>query len=382
MPIQTKNIMLKGDELQQMLAPLSCTVSEALRCMNNEAALVVDRENVLRGLVTDGDLRRAFLKGAGQDDPISEIMTPEPLTAFVGTPLKKIAETMVEKSIRHLPVVDRNKRPVGVVLLKYLLNENLNPKAVVMAGGKGVRLRPLTETTPKPLLKIGDETILDSVLNALKKNGVNDVVITLNYLGDQIREHAGEGTEKGMNINYVEEKKRLGTAGALALIRPRPEDCFLVMNADLLTEVDIRALSRFHRESGHHATICVKKQKLVNPFGVVRLDRTDRVVNIEEKPVYDCFVNAGIYMLEPHLIDLIPYNTYFDMTSLLQRTLETGGTVGAFPILEYWRDIGRHEEMKRVELERNLRNSPNEMYEQAAELINPSTVCLAAAPQI
>jgi dTDP-glucose pyrophosphorylase len=321
-------------------------VREAIGHMVNEAAIVVDDERKLCGLITDGDLRRAFLAGATLDTPLSEVMTKSPMTISTEMSHQEILAVMLRKKIRHLPVVDANGYPIGLELLKNQYEETQFTEAVLMAGGKGTRLHPLTYETPKPLLDIGNGTIIDNVLDGLRNCGIRDVIISVNYLGEKIREHINDGQDRQMNVAYVEEEKALGTAGALSLLDPRPAHNFIVMNADLITEMDFRALDRFHKEEKNHLSVCVRSIRQPIPFGVVSLheDRS-RIANIVEKPEYDLLVNAGIYMLEPEIIDLIPKNMFFDMVSLIRKAIETGYRVGAFPIYEYWRDIGRHSEM-------------------------------------
>jgi NDP-sugar pyrophosphorylase family protein len=216
-----------------------------------------------------------------------------------------------------------------------------------MAGGKGLRLRPLTENTPKPLLKVGESTILDKVLEGLESSGVADVVISVNYLGDKIKEHVSASKRDGLNVGFVEEGRELGTAGSLSLLEPRPAGSFIVMNADLITQVDFNALQRFHSKEGNKLSVCVRKIKDSIPYGVISLaDGSRSISRVEEKPEREYLVNAGIYMLEPEILDLIPKDRFFDMVSLINLALESGLKVGAFPIFEYWRDIGRHQEMK------------------------------------
>lgn len=329
------------------LVSQGAAIEEVIRHMDAESALVVDDSGVLVGMLTDGDIRRALLKGADLHTPVSKVMTKHPMTVAEGVSKEEIVGMMLARKIRHLPVVDASGRPVGLELLKNQYDASQIAQAVLMAGGKGMRLRPLTEDTPKPLLKLGDQTILDNVLNGLKSSGVGDVVISVNYLGDKIKDHVSSNRRDGLNIDFVEESKALGTAGALSLLNPRPRGSFIVMNADLITQIDFKALQRFHAKEGNKFSVCVRKVKETVPYGVVSLSSDARTVScIEEKPEREYLVNAGIYMLEPEIVDLIPENCYFDMPSLIRKALDAGHKVGAFPIYEYWRDIGRHNEMQ------------------------------------
>ena len=323
------------------------TIEEALRHMNAEAALVVDGAGILVGMLTDGDIRRALLSGADLRSTVSKVMTRNPMTVTEDVSNEELVGLMLARKIRHLPVVDAGGRPVGLELLKNQYDASRIAQAVLMAGGKGLRLLPLTEDTPKPLLKLGDQTILDNVLDGLKASGVGEVVISVNYLGDKIKQHVSETRPAGLNIDFVEEAKALGTAGALSLLKPRPNGSFIVMNADLITQIDFKSLQRFHAKEGNKLSVCVRKVKETVPYGVVSLSTDSRSVSgIEEKPEREYFVNAGIYMLDPEIIDLVPDNCFFDMTSLIKKALDSGFKVGAFPVYEYWRDIGRHNEMQ------------------------------------
>ncbi len=323
------------------------SVEEALRHMNAEAALIVDAEGRLTGFLTDGDIRRALLAGADLRSPVSKVMTRKPFTVGEGLSKEELVGLMLARKIRHLPVVDAEGRPVGLELLKNQYDSSKIAQAVLMAGGKGLRLRPLTEDTPKPLLKLGEQTILDNVLDGLKASGVSDVVISVNYLGEKIKSHVSSARKDSLNVDFVEETEALGTAGALSLLEPRPKGSFIVMNADLITEVDFKALQRFHAKEGNDFSVCVRKVKETIPFGVVTLSGDSRrIEEVKEKPEYECLVNAGIYMLEPKIVDLVPKSSFFDMVSLIKKAIASGFKVGAFPIYEYWRDIGRHQEMK------------------------------------
>ncbi len=351
----------RQNRLEAALVSSSAPVQEALGHMNLEAALVVDEDGCLCGIVTDGDLRRAFLRGARMETPVSEIMTENPVTVFANTDRQVIRSIMLKRRIRHVPVVDEHYRPVALECFKNQELDEDMVNAVIMAGGKGTRLAPLTHDTPKPLLDFGDSTILDTILDGLHNNGVKDVVLTVNYLRDKIKDHVGDGAEHDMKVRYVEEPERMGTAGSLALLKPRPKDSFIVMNADLITELDFRALVEFHKKHENAITVCVRRDKVSIPYGVITIDEDcNEITSLEEKPEHEFLVNAGIYMLEPSVIDLVPKRGFFDMTSLISKAIEDKRKVGAFPVLEYWRDIGRHQEMQQATKEweeRRKRNS-------------------------
>ena len=338
---------LHGENLKAALITPQTPINKAVKHMDSEAALVVDPQGCLIGLITDGDIRRAFLAGAALDTPVSEIMTINPITVPEKTTAMAITALMMQRKIRHLPIVNKAGRPVALELLKNKLDDFEPAGAVVMAGGKGTRLRPLTLNTPKPLLKVGDQTILDNILQNLRQNGVEDVVLTVNYMAEQIQQHVGNGQDHDLSVNYVQEEQELGTAGGLTLLENKPKSSFLVMNGDLLTELDYRSLINFHRNNNSKMTVCVRRHKIQVPYGVVQMsDNNLNIDKIVEKPQHEFLVNAGIYMLEPEVLDLIPKGQFFDMVSLMNTVSANNWEVSAFPILEYWKDIGQHQEIK------------------------------------
>lgn len=316
-----------------------------------EIILVVNDAGELVGTITDGDIRRGILAGSNLDDPAEGVMNRTPIAVPLETPRSEMLDIMKRFSIRHLPVLDNNRRPIRLELLDDVIDDIAGKSAVIMAGGQGQRLRPLTASTPKPLLKVGDRPILDHILKALNNNGIKDVVISVNYLGNLIQDHLGDGRDHSLNVNYVSETKRLGTAGALSMLRPKPTKAFLVMNGDLLTTLNFNAMLRYQKKTGHDMVVCVRKQFVKVPYGVVEV-RDGAVSSLREKPVYEHFINAGIYVLEPKCLDLIPEDVYFDMPDLIQKLMDNGYSVGAFPVVEYWRDIGNPEDFQAANSEK------------------------------
>jgi dTDP-glucose pyrophosphorylase len=348
---------IHGDKLEASLISPQTPISQAVKHMDAEAALVIDKEGKLCGMITDGDIRRSFLAGAALETPVSEIMTLNPVTVKKDTSQMAIMALMMQKKIRHLPVIDHKRRPVALELLKNQL-EDLEPaEAVVMAGGKGTRLHPLTLNTPKPLLKVGKETILDNILQNLQGNGIQDVVLTVNHLAEQIVDHVGDGSQHNLAVNYLQEEQALGTAGGLTLMTRKPESSFLVMNGDLLTGLDFRSLTKFHRDSSCCMTVCVRRHSIKIPYGVIEMAEDNLKINqVVEKPDHEFLVNAGIYMLEPKMIELIPEGEFFDMVSLMNAALAKGWNVGAFPVLEYWKDIGQHDQIQEARKETKMKS--------------------------
>ena len=320
------------------------TTMKRLNSSGLEIILVADKDNKLVGTVTDGDIRRGILAGIDVDQPVSMIMNPNPVTVRLGTPGAEMLRIMRDRSIRHLPVVDSDNHPIGLERLESLVDNISECNAVVMAGGMGSRLKPLTDNLPKPLIQIAGRPILDHILTGLHAEGIEEVVLALNHLGGKIRDHIGDGSRYGTRVNYLTERKRLGTAGALSLLRPRPRKPFLVMNGDLLTGLSFSKLLQFQRAHNYTMVICVRQHSLQVPYGVVEI-RGGEVLALREKPVYRHFINAGVYVLTPACLDHLPKDQYYDMTDLISTLVRSGERVGVFPIIEYWRDVGTHADL-------------------------------------
>lgn len=311
-------------------------------------ALVVDKNGRLLGTITDGDVRRAILKGVSLDDCAENAMNPNPTVAKSEESRERIRASMRRGYLHQIPVVDEAGIVVGVEVLDSSpsseLKENL---AVIMAGGLGSRLMPLTDNKPKPMLLIGGKPILETIIESLVDCGVRKFCLAVNYRAELIKDYFGNGGRWGVTISYLEETKKLGTAGALSLLPEIPERPIIVMNGDVLTKINFQHLFDFHTAQRADATVCVREYDIQIPFGVVKLDN-QRIAAIDEKPVHRFFVNAGIYILEPAVLHYVPSDLYFDMPALLSRLLADAKPPAAFPIREYWMDIGRLDDFKRA----------------------------------
>lgn len=330
--------------------PLSETISR-IDAAALQVGLVVDVSGHLKGVVTDGDIRRAILRGVPLDARSDAIMGRNPRVLPIGTPPHEVLAFMKRHAVHHVPLVDVAGRLVGLEVLDELVGAYVHPNwVVIMAGGMGTRLRPLTEECPKPLLPVGGKPILENILESFAEQGFRRIFLSINYKAELIREHFGDGTRWGVQIEYLHEEKRLGTAGALSLLPGLPEDPLFVMNGDLLTHANFTTLLEFHREHGAAGTMAVREYDFQVPYGVVRLEG-DRISAIEEKPVHSFFVNAGIYVLSPQALALIPQFTYFDMPALFERMVGEGMLTSAYPLREYWLDVGRLDEFERAQTE-------------------------------
>ncbi|MCM3590176.1 nucleotidyltransferase family protein [Brevibacillus borstelensis] len=316
-----------------------------------QIALVVDHEERLLGTVTDGDIRRGLLKGKSLQDPASSVMNPYPTVASPYDTRENILALMKVKQLNQIPVVDDDGKIIDVEILNDILRPIQKENWVIlMAGGLGTRLAPLTRDCPKPLLRVGDKPLLETILMSFLEQGFHRFYISVKYKADMIQSYFGDGKRWGVDIRYLEEQESLGTAGALSLLPEVPTAPFFVMNGDLLTKVNFEHLLDFHKTYQAEATMCVREYDHQIPYGVVKVER-QRLAGIEEKPVQRFFVNAGIYVLEPTMLDYIPRNQHLDMPTLFDNIIREKKNAVAFPIREYWLDIGRISDFEKANKE-------------------------------
>jgi dTDP-glucose pyrophosphorylase/CBS domain-containing protein len=309
---------------------------------------VVDDRRCLLGTVTDGDIRRGLLRGVATSDPVSAIMNRQPRTFRFGEPQGDVLAFMRRERVQHVPILDFAGRVVDLLTVDSLLQPRPQDMPVVlMAGGQGLRLRPLTETTPKPMLEIGGRPILETIVRRLAAAGFANFHISVNYRADIIRNHFGDGDAFGVNVQYIEETEPLGTAGPLGLLPRDLDKPVMVMNADVLTKLDPDRMIAFHTQNRGMATMGVREHEIQVPYGVVDLENS-RIVGLREKPVERYFINAGVYILGPEARRLIPAGAAFDMPSLFEACNEANLKTLAFPIREYWVDIGRPDDFRRA----------------------------------
>lgn len=310
--------------------------------------VVVDSDRKLLGTISDGDIRRGILHGKTTADQLSGIMYTEPLVRRVGEDYSSVLPEMEGRVLRYLPLIDEQGRVDSIVSFEKI--DSLSPHdnlIVLMAGGLGSRLMPLTKNCPKPMLRIGDCPVLETIISNFYDQGFRNFAISVNHQSEQIVEHFGDGSALGINIQYIHEDHPRGTAGALALIKDHPNKPIIVMNGDLLTKVNLQHLLSFHRTHGSKMVVCVREHQYQLAYGVVQHEGY-MVTGIEEKPTQSFFANAGIYLLEPDVIKQIPAEGRTDFPSLIQSLIAQNHQVSAFPIHEYWIDIGNHDDFKRA----------------------------------
>jgi dTDP-glucose pyrophosphorylase/CBS domain-containing protein len=326
-------------------------IAEAIALLDKAgtgALVLCTHDRFLRGLLTDGDIRRAILQDKSMAAPCETIASRKPIVATPEISATEALDLMNQHDISQLPVLDAENHVVGFLLRKDLVPEvGLDLSAVIMAGGYGKRLLPLTESVPKPMLPVGNRPLLELTIRQLRRSGIRDVNVTTHYLSESIVNHFGDGEGFGVRLNYLKEDHPMGTAGGLKLMKS-PDGTFLVINGDILTGAPFQEMLEYHRRHRAILTVGVRKYDMQVPFGVVECEDV-RITKLQEKPSLSFFINAGTYLLEPSACDYIPEGQPFDMTDLIQKLLEAGRTVISFPIMEYWLDVGHHEDYQKAQ---------------------------------
>jgi dTDP-glucose pyrophosphorylase len=311
-------------------------------------ALVVDERGVLLGTLTDGDVRRAILKGKGLESPLLPHVHREFTAVSPRTIRSDVLDMMQARSIEQVPVIDGAGKLVGLHLLRELLGaHDRTTWAVVMAGGRGVRLRPITDTIPKPMIKVAGRPILERIVLHLVGFGIKKIFLSVNYKAEVIEEHFKDGRSHGCEIHYLREDKPLGTAGALSLLPELPREPVLVLNGDLLTQLHVGDMLDFHASGGHAATVAVTEYTHTVPFGVVEL-QDERIVDMAEKPSTTWWTNAGIYVLSPEVVARVKRDDETQMPGVIADCIARNESVGAFRIHGDWIDVGRPDELKKA----------------------------------
>jgi len=318
------------------------TAFELLRARRQGLAVVLGRGEKVIGAITDSDVRRAVLSGNSLDTLVAAIMSRQPLTASAAASDDELAELLRTRRLRSVALVDQHGRFAGIRSLHDLsigTSTTPPPTAVIMAGGRGQRLRPLTDKVPKPLLSVGDSTIVERLISGLVSARVYNVYITLNYKAKMLADRLGDGQDLGVEIRHLRERKALGTAGSLSLLPDIPKGRILVTNGDLVTDLDFQALLDFHWHHRGAITVTAVRHRSYIPYGVLHTAE-HHLLGIDEKPTRIDYVSAGIYVLEPEMLNFVPAGAAYGMPDLIAAVLTQGLPVHVFPILERWFDIG------------------------------------------
>lgn len=324
--------------------PSTATIQEAIQNLDQVAikiALVVNSAGELEGTISDGDIRRGLLRGLDMDSPITSIIHRDPLVVPPDVPRNTINQLMIANKIQQIPVLNEHRHVVGLHLWEQVSEPQRRQNVmVIMAGGKGARLRPHTDSCPKPMLPVNGKPMLEHIIDRAMANGFRHFVLSVHYLGQMIEDYFGDGSRKGARIDYIREQTPLGTAGALSLLSPHPDAPFLVTNGDVLTDINYAELLDFHIRHQASATMALRIHEWQHPFGVVQTEGLE-IVGFEEKPIARSHINAGVYVLNPESIKLLLSNERCDMPTLFERLQTEGRRTVAYPMHEPWLDVGR-----------------------------------------
>jgi dTDP-glucose pyrophosphorylase len=342
--------MLTAHSLQPSCLKQGKTLFDAIQALNGPAegmAIITNDEGKVVGVMTDGDIRRALIKEARLDAPIDPYFRHDFLHVSAAESREQVLDLMQAKKIKHLPILDASGKLIGIHMLHDLVGgAKLPNQAVIMAGGKGVRLRPITEHLPKPMIPVAGRPILERLVLHLVGCGITRIHLSVNYLAEIIVKHFGDGSRFGCEISYLHETTELGTGGALSLLPEIPAEPVVVLNGDLVTQLDFASMLGCHAASGSAATIGYRPYTHQVPFGCLDL-REGAVLGIQEKPVLERSVNAGVYVLSPEALKLVP-SSFFPITDLFQLLLDRGDKVGAYEITTDWTDVGQHSELSKA----------------------------------
>ncbi|WP_027624884.1 nucleotidyltransferase family protein [Clostridium lundense] len=310
--------------------------------------IVVDEVKKLIGTITDGDIRRAILKGYNLESVIENIINYSPIYATLDMTKEEVKDLFIKKAVKEIPLVNSNGQIIDLISISdILLPDGKENSVVIMAGGLGTRLEHLTKEIPKPMLRVGQDPMLQHIISNFKQYGYNNILISVNYKAEIIENYFQDGFAYGVKINYIKENKRLGTAGGIKLAEDYLDKPFFVINGDIFTNLNVQNMMEFHKNSEFDITVGVRKHTFHIPYGVI--DAENNLINsVKEKPSIDYLINAGVYCINPDLIKYIPKDTYFEITDLINICIKNGFKIGSYEIKEYWMDIGKIEDYNKV----------------------------------
>jgi dTDP-glucose pyrophosphorylase len=335
----------------------------AIELTEKRATVIVNNENKLLGTITDGDIRRKFLAGGSIGDLAIKAMNSDPIKALIGSSNELLIDLMKKKNILIIPIVSKENVFIELMHLKdmhMINNHNLFKSftyefAVIMAGGEGNRLRPITSKIPKPMVEVGGVPIIERQIKSLSQIGISKVYLSVNYLSEKIEEYFGDGKDFGIEVIYLKEQNKMGTVGSLSLITTSPTSPILILNGDIFTNSNFNSLLEFHNNTNAEITIATTNYTIEIPYGVIGI-KNEKVIEILEKPSQKFLCNAGIYSVSPKAFKLVKKFRLQNMTDLINLLLSKKMKVSAFPIHEYWIDIGTPEDLKKA---RDFYNSQN-----------------------
>lgn len=330
---------------------LGSTIKDAMESIDvnlTGGAFVVDQDFHVKGVITDGNIRRALLAGHNINDNIEGIYSKEFKFANVFESKKKIKDLMLKNKIRQVPVLDEEGKIINLYFIDDLISyEEKDNFVFILAGGLGTRLRPLTNNIPKPMLKIGEKPILEHIIEQFKEYGFKNFILSINYKGEIIEDYFKDGKQLDVNIEYVKETKKLGTAGSIKLAEDKLNKPFIVINGDILTGIDFDAFLNYHMENKFDITVGARNYEIKVPYGVMVTDDL-LIKSLEEKPIYKFHINSGVYVLNEKVIKYIPNDEMYNMTDLIEDIIAQNGRSGVYQITEYWSDIGQMDDFKKA----------------------------------
>jgi dTDP-glucose pyrophosphorylase len=343
--------LFENQSWYKALLPTGASIQQAILNLDKsgiQIALIISENGTLCGTVTDGDVRRALLRGLDLQSRVDDIMFLTPMVATPEMGRDTVWHLMRANRVHQLPVVDNEGRVVGLHTWDEVITPSRRPNImVIMAGGLGKRLRPFTEDCPKPMLSIAGKPMLEHIIERAKAEGFHHFVIAIHYLGHMIVDYFGDGSRWQVRIDYLREKSPMGTAGALGLLPTQPEESILVTNGDLLSDIRYGDLLDFHKRNDASATMAVRLYEWQNPFGVVKTNGVD-IVGFEEKPIFRSHINAGVYVLEPCALDALSADEHCDMPTLFSRLQERAARTIVYPMHEPWLDVGNADDLERA----------------------------------
>lgn len=334
--------------MKNLILSEAATFKEAIQLLDgngNGFLAIVNEKNQLVGILTDGDIRRAILNNKTE---LCEIMNSNPMTMKYGESRKNIIHRLKELHKKHMPIVDENMVLKDVVALQEGEFNIKSNWVVIMAGGLGTRLGELTKDTPKPMLKLGSKPMVEHIIDMFVSHGFTKFMLSVNYKAEVIKEYFGNGSKFGIEVKYLKEKKRLGTGGALSLIDIEFDEPFFVTNGDVLSSLDYEKFLKYHKEQSSMATMCIRKDSYQIPYGVIEVDEASNIKAMKEKPIKEFFINTGIYVLEPEVLNYVPKDEFFDLPSLFDALKSKGEKIKSFEITDYWIDMGKPSDYEKL----------------------------------
>lgn len=343
--------IVMSNNVKKMFVYKNYSIKKTLSVIDSGArgiVLLVNDDQTLIGTITDGDIRRALLKGAYLDDTIENIAHYSPISVTQDMTREEVKDIFIKNAIQVAPIVDDKKKVIDLITISdILLPQGKENIVIIMAGGLGTRLKELTKEVPKPMLRVGQYPMLHHIINNFKTYGYNKILMSVNYKAEIIENYFQDGCNHGAKIGYIKEEKRLGTAGGIKLAEEKLNTDFFVINGDIFTNLNVENMMKFHKENNFDITVGIRRHSFQIPYGVIQRENNN-IVELKEKPEIEYFINAGVYCLSTNVLKFIPNDEYFEITDLINICIKNNMDVGSYEIKEYWMDIGQLEDYNKV----------------------------------